>query len=174
MHQAEEDLLVLAVQSGNQKAFRLLYERYHRPLLRFAYQLCRDQEIAQDAVQECWLKSASAIRQLNDPRAFRSWLYRLVKWRVTDFLRVQSRRKNDSEVFDESKHAVSVGMAVDETEQLSAAINRLPPLEKQMINLFYLDELSVAEIAQVMEIPQGTVKSRLNRARNLLKQKYDC
>ena len=174
MHQAEEDLLVIAAQDGNQKAFRLLYDRYHRQLLRFAYQISRDQEIAQDAVQECWIKSANTIRKLNDPRAFRSWLYQMVKWRTTDLLRAVSRQLKDGEAFDEAQHSNGDDNIDDEKEELNAAINRLPSLEKQMITLFYLDELSIAEIAQILEIPAGTVKSRLNRARDLLKQKYDC
>ena len=173
MHQAEEDLLVLAAQSGNQKAFNLIYKNYHKALLRFAYKISGDQEIAQDAVQEAWIKTSSGIRKINDPRAFRGWLYRLVRWRTTDLLRQTSRHKNDTEVFDDDKHGESLEASVNQSDELNAAINRLPPLEKQMVHLFYLDELKVGEIAMVLDIPGGTVKSRLNRARKLLKQKFD-
>lgn len=60
----------------------------------------------------------------------------------------------------------------DKDETLSTALSRLPNIEKQIIHLFYLDEMKIAEISIVLEIPTGTVKSRLNRARQMLKQKY--
>jgi len=61
----------------------------------------------------------------------------------------------------------------EQQESLNAAINRLPSLEKQMIHLFYLEEMSVRQVAQVLRISEGTVKSRLNRARRLLKERFD-
>ena len=173
MHQAEEDLLVLAAQSGNQKAFNLIVKRYHQPLLRFAFKISGDEQIAQDAVQEAWIKTTSGIRKLRDPRILKSWLYRLVRWRTTDLIRKTVRLNQSTEEFDESQHMDVVESTIDESEELNAAINRLPSLEKQMIHLFYLDELKVTEIASVLEIPSGTIKSRLNRARKLLKQKFE-
>jgi len=173
MHQAEEDLLVLAAQSGNQKAFTLLHKRYQGPLFHFAFKLCGNEQVAQDAVQEAWIKLANTLRKLNDPRALRAWLYRLVRWRTMDILRQMKRHNAYTEVFDESTHSASLENAINDSEELTAAMNRLPPLEKQMIHLFYLDELKVNEIALVLEIPPGTVKSRLNRARKLLKQKFE-
>lgn len=173
MNQAEEDLLVLAAQNGNQQAFALIYQRYQKLLLRFAYKICSDQEIAQDAVQEAWIKSASSIRRLHDPRALKGWLYRMVRWKTTDLIRQASRLQERTEEYDDSRYERELTSAVDESEELTTAINRLPSLEKQMIHLFYLDELKIDEIAVVLDIPKGTVKSRLNRARKLLRQKFD-
>ncbi|TQV72217.1 RNA polymerase sigma factor [Aliikangiella marina] len=173
MHQAEEDLLVLAAQAGNRKAFNLIVKRYHQPLLRFAFKICGDEQIAQDAVQESWIKTTSGIRKLDDPRVLKSWLYRLVRWRTTDIVRKSAQINQSSEEFDESQYAQQLESTIDQSEELEAAISRLPPLEKQMIHLFYLDELKVSEIASVLETPIGTIKSRLNRARKLLKQKFE-
>jgi len=128
MLQAEEDLLVLAAQDGDHSAFEYLHKKYHKPLLRYAFKVCQNQEIAQDAVQNSWLKLAKNIRKLKDPRVFRELRY---------------------------------------------AINRLPSIEKQMIHLFYLEELKISEISMILGIPVGTVKSRLNRARKQLKQKFE-
>ncbi|MCW8878320.1 MAG: RNA polymerase sigma factor [Kangiellaceae bacterium] len=176
MHQAEEDLLVIAAQSGNQKAFQLLYSRYQQSLSRFAYKLCGDAEMAQDALQEAWFKTARSIRKIEDPRTFRSWIYRVVRWRCLDLMRQFSSKQKLYEMFDELEHSVSdssaIEAAIEQSEELSAAIERMPALEKQMIHLFYMDELKITEIASVLNIPSGTVKSRLNRARQLLKQKF--
>lgn len=173
MHQAEEDLLVLAAQAGNRKAFSLIVKRYHQSLLRFAFKISGDEQIAQDAVQEAWIKTTFGIRRLKDPRILKSWLYRLVRWRTTDLLRKAARLNQRTEEYDDAQHWEAVENSIDETEELNAAINRLPLLEKQMVHLFYLDGLKVAEIASVLEVPSGTVKSRLNRARKLLKQKFE-
>jgi RNA polymerase sigma-70 factor (ECF subfamily) len=173
MQQAEEDLLILAAQDGSQKAFNLLYRRYHKSLLRYAWKVCDDREIARDAVQEAWLKFAGNIRKLEDPRAFRSWLYRQVRWCAIDLLRVVKRHSENAEIFEEELHADARDSGSEDKGELKLAIKRLPAIEKQMIHLFYLDELKVSEIAVVLDIPVGTVKSRLKRARDLLRQRFD-
>ena len=173
MQQAEEDLLVIAAQGGNQKAFQLLFNRYQKALLRFAYKICGDTELANDATQDAWIKTAKEIRKIQDPRVFKSWIYRLVRWRCLDQMRQQGVRNKYFESIEDIDYVDKIENVVDQSEELSAAIERMPPMEKQMIHLFYLDELKVAEIASVLDIPTGTVKSRLNRARKLLKQKFD-
>ena len=173
MNQAEEDLLVLAAQNGNQQAFTLIYQHYQKLLLRFAFKICNDKELAQDAVQEAWIKSASSLRRLDDPRVFKSWLYRMVRWKTTDLIRQKSQQQARVEEYQDERYEQQLSDAVDTSEELTAAINRLPTLEKQMIHLFYLDELKISEIAVVLDIPVGTVKSRLNRARQMLRHKFE-
>jgi len=174
MQQAEQDLLVIAAQSGNHKAFNLLFLTYQKPLVGFAYKICGDQEMAKDAVQDSWMKSTKTLRRLKDPRAFKSWIYRLVRWRTTDLIRQKvSRKELDETDLDAQVETITPETSSDDTTELNNAINQLPPIEKQMIHLFYLDEMKLTEISAVLEIPKGTVKSRLNRARNLLKQKFE-
>lgn len=173
MNQAEEDLLVLAAQNGNQQAFALIYQHYQKLLLRFAFKICNDKELAQDAVQEAWIKSASSLRRLDDPRVFKSWLYRMVRWKTTDLVRQKSQQQARVEEYQDERYEQQLSDVVDTSEELTAAINRLPTLEKQMIHLFYLDELKISEIAVVLDIPVGTVKSRLNRARQMLRHKFE-
>ncbi len=172
MNQAEQDLLVLTAQNGNQQAFGLLFKFYLKPLVGFAIKLSNDNELSNDAVQEAWIKVAKNIRQLKDPRAFRSWIYRLVRWKLTDLLRKRSREGNQLEQLNEEITSNLVENETNEDETLSFALSRLPDTEKQIIHLFYLDEMKITEIALILEIPAGTVKSRLNRARQMLKQKY--
>ncbi|MGJ8682597.1 RNA polymerase sigma factor [Paraglaciecola sp.] len=178
INKAEEDLLVLAAQKGNQDAFRVLFQRHHKALLRFAYKLCQDQELAKEATQEAWIKSSKTIFKLKDPRAFKSWLYRLTRWRIIDLVRqVKTRDKliESTAAYDDLPDGVDdidVNIKQGNTDSLIQAIDTLPTTERHMIHLFYLDEMSVAEVSVVLEIPIGTVKSRLNRARHLLRQKY--
>ncbi len=173
MLQTEEDLLVMSAQNGNHKAFNVLVLTYQKPLLRFAYTLCNDSELANDAVQDCWIKTSKNLHRLKDPRAFKSWLYRMVKWRTTDLLRV--RVNHNTLIKNEPNAAEYIDSSVQSTDQseLMSAINRLPVLEKEIIRLFYLDEMKVAEIGIILDIPIGTVKSRLSRARKRIKQKLN-
>lgn len=173
MHQAKEDLLVLAAQNGNQKAFNLICQRYHKLLLRYAFRICNDKETAKEATQDSWIKISKNIRKLNDPRALRSWLYRTVRWRTVDLMRDAKRYRSHESQFDEEVHGETKDEDNCGSEELALAINRLPSVEKQMIHLFYLDELRISEISAVLNIPGGTVKSRLHKARKLLKEKFD-
>ena len=159
MNQAEHDMLVLAAQDGGRDAFQRLVRHHHRSLLRFALSLCSNRALAQDAVQDAWVTVARRLRRLEDPRAFRSWVFRAVRWRVLDLLR--------------SGHGGSAGADNERRLDLDAAIEALSPIDRQALELFYLTGLTVVEIAGVLEIPAGTVKSRLHRARNQLAQTLD-
>ena len=171
MNEAELDLLVLSAQGGKPKAFGLLFAYYYKPLLGFAIKLSKDPELAKDAVQDAWVKASKNLYKLNDPRAFKSWIYRLVRWKVLDFLKRQSKESACLEQILHESSIEFVDSQAQEGEVLSHALALLPMVEKQIIHLFYLDELTIAEISVVIEIPVGTVKSRLNRARKLLKKK---
>jgi len=178
MIQAEIDLLVISVQQGNKQAFTLLYRFYFKPLLGFSFKLGNDKEIANDAVQESWIKVSKNIRQLEDPRTFKSWIYRLVRWKTLDLIRTRVKQSERYESFDESaqlieqssQNKLSSEPGLD--DDLALAIKSLSKVEKEIVHLFYLDDLKISEIAVVLNIPAGTVKSRLNRARNQLKTKY--
>lgn len=178
MIQAEIDLMVMTAQNGSEKAFGVLYRHYLNPLLGFAFKICSDHEIANDAVQEAWIKAAKNIRQLHDPRTFKSWIYRLVRWKTIDLARALSNRNKHFESFDEE--CISENKIAENSDLVPASndsslidfVDKLPKIEREMIHLFYLEDFRVAEICAILNIPVGTVKSRLNRARNILKQKY--
>lgn len=172
MNQAEQDLLVLAAQRGNQQAFGLLFKLLHKPLISFAIKLSEDKELACDAVQDSWIKASRNIRRLKDPRAFKSWIYRLVRWRTLDLLRVKTRDSARLEPIDENTISARRSDRSENRSEIGSLISKLPATEKEIIHLFYLNEMTIAEISVVLEIPAGTVKSRLNRARNLLRKKY--
>ncbi len=166
--QGEIDALVIAAQTGNKQALELLFEYYQPDFLRFAYKLCSDQQQAKDAVQDVWLKSVTTLNRLEDPRTFRAWMFRAIKWRVMDGFRRQKTRERAAQNLSGLEQDCSENPA-DEHEALQYHIDRLPEPEKEAIYLFYQSDLSLAEIAAIQGVPSGTVKSRLNRARNRLK-----
>ncbi|MFP4278283.1 MAG: RNA polymerase sigma factor [Wenzhouxiangella sp.] len=169
MNQAEHDMLVINAQDGSRRALDALVRHHHQHLLRFAYSLCRDTVLAQDAVQDAWIKVAGRLRGLEDPRAFRGWIYHAVRWRVGD---LQRRARRSVGLPDEAEAATDLTATRDTRLDLSAAIEALPGVERQALQLFYVSGLTIPEIAVVLDIPAGTVKSRLYRARGLLKDHF--
>lgn len=167
MEQAQQDLLVLEAQSGNQKAFECLVALFHPQLVNFASSLSGNHALAQDAVQDVWISISKKLRSLEDPRAFKSWIFRALRWRVLDLLKAKSYQYQQ---FDDNSFSVELDETAIESLQLKKMIANLPDNERSVVYLFYLVELPVAEIALVLEIPVGTVKSRLNRARSNLRQ----
>jgi RNA polymerase sigma factor (sigma-70 family) len=169
MLQAEVELLVLSAQQNNSVAMEQLVKHFHPMLLRFAIRLTQNSANAQDVVQDVWIKTAKNIRQLRDPRAFKSWIFRAVRWQVADFFR------SNKVVQELISHETPVKL--DEQalnhQMLSKAINQLNPDDAQVIHLFYLAEMTLQEIANVMEIPVGTVKSKLYRSRAALKAVFE-
>lgn len=168
MQRAKEDLLVVHAQQGSVRAFEALYRHYAPLLARFAYRLCGDEQLALDAVQDAWITLSKTLRRLEDPRGFRSWAYKTVRWRVVDQLR---KKPEESDALNEGTCATEQNTVLDATpDQLSAHLSQLSGDDRQVIFLFYLEELKISEIAHVLDIPVGTVKSRLNRARTQLRQ----
>lgn len=168
---AKEEKLVLAALAGNERAFEALYRLYQPSLLRFSYRLCNDDTLARDAVQDAWMLTLRSMKQVFPPHTFRARVFKAVRWRTFD--QIRRRGKNAGEelfeetVGDDQPEAWATG------EQLRKLIKALPSGEGEALYLFYLEDLNVAEIAAIQEVPTGTVKSRLSRARGRLKQQIE-
>lgn len=167
MQQAQLDLLVLAMQQGDKRAFALLYRHFHQDLRRFAAYLLKQPAAAEDLVQNVWLKVSQRIGRLQDPAVFTSWLYRAVRWEVLDYQKQAANRL--SEPLHIHAEPYSQADPTDDTP-LAQAITALPEQERLVVQLYYLHELAQQQIALILDIPAGTVKSRLYRARMLLQQ----
>lgn len=168
-NRAHEDLLVMAAQDGDTRAFETLFRTYNPALKRFAYRLSNDEQLAIDAVQEAWITLSKTLRRLRDPRGFRIWAYKTVRWRVTDMARRLPPKIEPLDELPEGAAALVKEEPDATSDQLSALLRALPGGERQILALFYLEEMKMAEIAVVLGIPLGTVKSRLNTARNHLR-----
>ncbi|MDX1537397.1 RNA polymerase sigma factor [Arsukibacterium sp.] len=173
MQQAQLDLLVLAMQDGDKRAFTLLYQHYHRDLRRFAAYLLANPAAAEDLVQNVWLKVSRRITRLNDPAVFTSWLYRAVRWEVLDYQKQAANCKQQAVDVDALPAQVSPANSqqrADDSGDLSKALALLAAEERLVLQLHYLHELELNQIALIVDIPLGTVKSRLHRARQQLYQ----
>ena len=165
-----DTLLAVRCQLGERAAFDDLIRRWALPLRRYVQRVVGDSESADELVQDIWLGVIQGIRRLQDPARFRSWLFGIAHRRLMDRLRGRYLAPaGDNEAADEIPANLPDPDRGLEARELERGLRRLPPFEREVLSLFYLEELSLAEVAQVLAIPVGTVKSRLFRARNLLR-----
>jgi RNA polymerase sigma-70 factor (ECF subfamily) len=171
-HAILDDLLVLEAQRGRAQAWRALVVRWHPPLLRRAVRLLGDHHLAADAVQDAWVSVAKGITRLEDPACFAPWVYRILARRCADHIgRAVRRVERPGDVA--TAHASpteSRGEHAEETARTRAALATLPGDQRLLLALRYADGVPLAVIAELLRIPEGTVKSRLHTAREALRQ----
>ncbi|MFQ5490305.1 MAG: RNA polymerase sigma factor [Phycisphaerae bacterium] len=171
----QDELLVLQCQQGDAAALKTLISRWQPRLARLAWRLTADREAARDVVQDAWLAIVRGLRRLDDPARFRSWAYRIVNNKCADWTRrrvVQRSVARDLQNAAVTKAADQTGKtdSTGEVASMRQALKRLPDEQRSILSLHYLDGMGVADIARVLDVPVGTVKSRLYHARNRLKQ----
>ena len=171
----QDELLVLQCQEGDREALRTLIARWQPRFGRLAWRLTREREAARDVVQETWLAIVRGLRRLDDPARFRAWAYRIVTHKCADWTRRRVTRRNVERELQDAA-ASTAGRppndrdSRDGAEMLRCALAALPDDQRAILSLHYLDGMSVREIGLVLDVPQGTVKSRLYHARERLKQ----
>lgn len=165
-----DEYLVAAAKSGDRKGIAMLAERWHGKLVAHAWRLTGDREAARDAAQAGWIEIVRGLPRLQDERAFAAWAYRIVSRRCAKQVGEAVRRRAIAEELSGEPEAASAdpAEAVDRA-RLRAAIAELSPDQKSAIALFYLEEMSVAEVAVALATPAGTVKTRLMHARRKLR-----
>ncbi|XQW83989.1 RNA polymerase sigma factor [Thalassotalea piscium] len=148
-----------------------MFDCFQPMLLRFSYKICRNEQMAKDAVQNTWLKVATSIKKLKDPRTFKAWIYQMVRWQSLDLLKKVKNERLDFTDQELTHTTDTLNKAGGNDHALLSLINCLPDIDRQAIYLFYLEQMSIKDIAMILSTPIGTIKSRLNRARNALKIK---
>ena len=163
--------LIVSARLGDRKAFGALAIRWQKKLLVHAWRLLGDEEAARDAVQDGWAEIARGLSRLRDEAAFPAWAYRIVSRRCArQIARLQGRRRLEAAVAAEPPPpAPEPGEALDH-ERVRRALRALPPDQQAAVALYHLEEMSVAEVAVALDVPAGTVKTRLMHARRKLRQ----
>jgi RNA polymerase sigma factor (sigma-70 family) len=167
----EDELLVIRCQLGERSAFDDLVERWHPPVWRYIRRLTGNDDAAWDVAQDVWVRVLRGIGHLRDGAKLRSWLFGIARRTLMDRLRGQYAAPVNADV-DLTAFAAepSVDHAEEELAAMEHELMRLPVVEREVLTLFYLRELSLAEVAELLDVPVGTVKSRLFRARALLRR----
>jgi RNA polymerase sigma-70 factor, ECF subfamily len=162
-----DEQLARRVQRGHTADLAMLVERHHSPLLGFLYRLTGgDRSLAEDLTQEAFLRALRSIQQYQPSRPFKPWLYAIAVNVARDhFKRAEVRYAVT--LADDDLMALPDPVGLEETielggPRLAAAIGTLSAQQREAIILRYYQDLSLAEIAAALDIPLGTVKSRLS------------
>ena len=169
------ELLVLQAQHGSERAFRDLHDLWQADLRRMALVRLERPDAADDVLTDVWLAIARALPRLDDPACFPRWAFQIVQRRAADWVRrrVVERRREDAAAAEADLLAPASMTSPppgDDLLALREAISRLPADEQELLHLHYHSERSLQEIADVLHLPVGTVKSRLFSIREHLKQ----
>jgi RNA polymerase sigma factor (sigma-70 family) len=169
---AADELLVVRCQLGEPGAFDALIARWHQPLWIYIRRMAGRDDEAQDILQDVWLRAIRGIPRLRDGSRLRAWLFGITRRVLMDRLRrrytVLTPGPLDGE--DVPSDPEPVDREAD-LVALEAALETMPLGEREVLTLFYLRDLSLADLAEMLDIPVGTVKSRLFRARHMLRAK---
>ncbi len=181
--QIPDDELVYAAQRGNIQAFEQLILRYQRQIFSLIYQMTRDVEIVEDIGQDVFVAAFRAIKDFQAKSSFFTWLYRIAinhcknytasANRVKEFEhRYQQEYNADGDDADRARSPHSTLLAKEFVEQMEQAVLMLPEEQRTVLVLCEFEGLSYQEIADVLECPVGTVRSRLSRARTTLQDVF--
>ena len=175
--------LVVRVQKGDKTAFDLLVRKYQHKVAKLISRYVRDRREVEDVTQEALIKAYRAIGGFRGESAFYTWLYRIAVNTAKNYLESQSRRPPGSDVEIESAELIESGEGLRDqatperqmlTNEIAATVHRvlelLPPDLRTAITLREIEGMSYEEIAEVMDCPIGTVRSRIFRAREAIDQ----
>ena len=168
-----QQLLVLRCQRGDREAMEQLIARWERRLFYYIRRMVDQEADALDVAQKTWIRVFRGIRSLKEPRAFPCWLYTLARNTALSHLR---RRADAWPAFEQFNACQDVpaddapAPVFEDAEAVHNGLGKLSPAHREVLVLFFLEDLSIEEIGRVVGVPQGTVKSRLHYARRALRE----
>lgn len=181
MGPSDADLVQRCLQ-GDNAGFDLLVKKYQRQVYGLCYRMLSDADEAADAAQESFVKAYHALQRFRQDASFLTWVFRIANNACIDASRRRSTRKADSldEMMEFSPELPSgdpspeeSAMKNHEAESVRLAILRAPERYRSALVMFYLNGLTICEISQALGRPEGTVKSDLHNAREILRRKLE-
>ncbi|MEM1085327.1 MAG: sigma-70 family RNA polymerase sigma factor [Verrucomicrobiota bacterium] len=166
--------LVLNARQGDERSFAELHELWHDDFRRLARMRLGNNDAVSEVCQDAWIAITKGLRRLDDPACFPRWAGLIVARKCIDWIRREQRRRGRETTWEaERDDRASDETALEEGDELVTlrqAIRRLDESSRELLQLFYETGFTIAEVATLMGVPEGTVKSRLHRLRQELKQ----
>lgn len=166
------ELLIVRCQQGDSSAWQELVARWQPRLFYYIRRLISREEDAWQVLQEVWLKVLQGISRLREPTCFAKWIYSITRHTAMSHLRDDYVRRKivedmqfplESEIEDET-------WKFDNAEQIHYGLEQISLSHREILTLFFLEDLTLMEIAEILEIPKGTVKSRIYHAKQALRK----
>ncbi|MDQ3088828.1 MAG: RNA polymerase sigma factor [Acidobacteriota bacterium] len=171
----QEIFLILRAQSGDKQAFDELLKSIQAALFRYIFRLVGEYALAEDILQEVFIIIYRKIRWLENPKLFRAWVYRIASRETFKHLKKEKRwseQLRDEEILEKVPVKTSEEIYEPELiEKLPTLMSEVSPASRAVLILHYLDETPLSEVAEILNISLGTVKSRLAYGLTNLRQK---
>lgn len=171
-----ESFLVLLAQSGDKESLNELLKIVQAPLFRYIYRLVGEQALAEDILQEVFLIIYRKLKWLENPRLFRAWAYRIASREAFRHLKKEKKwaeQIRDDEVLETIKAEVSEEIYEPELfAKIPEMLEKVSPASRAVLLLHYLEEMSLSQVAEILDLNLGTVKSRLNYGLEVLRKHY--
>lgn len=181
MQELSDKELVEKAKKGDDNAFEQLLFRYEKQIFGYLLRFVNQKENAEDVTQETFIKVYRSLATFDPEYKFKTWLYTVATHTAYDWLRKAKRNhelfiiddpENEFETIDESTAYNDLEMK-ENKELIDNAIQKIKPAYQTVIQMFYRDELSYEEIAQVLNLPLNTVKTHLSRAKKALSKELE-
>jgi RNA polymerase sigma-70 factor, ECF subfamily len=177
--------LVYRAKKGELAAFEKLFHRYEKRIYNYILQMIQDRDDSAELTQDTFIRAYHSLHSLKSNQAFSSWLYRIALNLVRDKTRKyepnidsidvpyidQDGAKFNVELPDWSANPREATLQLELKTKIQTAISSLPKLQREAVTLYHIEGLGIEEICTILDVPSGTVKSRLARAREILKIK---
>ena len=165
------ELLVLRCKQGQEQAFEDMIGHWEGRLFYYVRRLVKTEEDAWDVLQHTWMEVFKRIRSLKDPQSLPTWLYRIARNTAYTHLRVKYREQaylEESACTSEIEANDEI-LSFENAQRVHHGLDQISMIHKEALTLFLLEDLSMGQMADVLEIPLGTVKSRLHHAKRALR-----
>ncbi len=171
----DEQAFIKAALDGDESARAWLLQQHSRPVYRFCLRMLGNQEDAQDAAQDTMVKVMRNLHRYRSDWRFSTWVFGIARNTCIDEHRRRKRRRASSEVevVDKGPSPLEITEHGKKAERLRAALDQLPPLYREVLLLYHFEQLKYREIADLLDLPMGTVMNRIFRARKRLRAIYD-
>jgi RNA polymerase sigma-70 factor, ECF subfamily len=167
----ESAILVVRFQRGDRAAFDAIVRTWEQRLFYYIRRLAASEADAWELLQETWIKLFKSLGTLRDPRTLPAFLYTTARNTALSRLR---RKELPTEWYEEGVEANDEPLAAvesfDNAERVHHALGQLPLAQREALTLYFLEDLSLEEISQLLDVPLGTVKSRLHYAKNAIRK----
>lgn len=171
-NELSDEEVIKKVRTSNRNLYALIIDRYQKKLIRYAYNLIKNEEKAIDVVQESFIKAFVNLNDFDIEKKFSSWIYRIVHNQIINTIKKHQREISLSEDLDfQSEEDIEKDFEKKEiVEKIEKCLENIPLLYSEPLSLYYLDEKSYEEISDILRIPMGTVATRINRAKKIMKK----
>jgi len=166
----QDGILVLRCQRRDELAFRELVNRWEPRLYYYLLRIIDDRNAVWDVLQETWLAVFKGIRKLKDPLSFPAWLYRIGHNKAINWLQKENKyvQMTNDQIIEYSENNTFIPIVEEQAELVHKLLGKLKLVHREVLTLYFLEGFLIKEIAQIVGVSEGTIKSRLYYAKNKL------